>query len=60
MKKDWQGGSYVVLKRKFTVTGEKPLLSIGCKYNYWKFLSFISVYDAESKNSGIDYIPNYP
>ena len=39
--KDCPGGSYLVLNRKFVVTGGRPLIAIGYKYNAQKFLSLI-------------------
>ena len=38
--KDWPGGSYLVLRSKPMVPGDRPLIAIGYKYNAWKVLSF--------------------
>ena len=40
--RDWTGGSYLVMKSTPIFTGERPLLDIGCKYNYRKVLGFIA------------------
>ena len=42
LTKDWPGGSYIVVRSKPMVPGERPLLVIGCKYNYRKVLSFFA------------------
>ena len=39
--KDWPGVSYLVLKRSFTVPGNRPIIAIGYKYNSQKFIYFI-------------------
>ena len=41
LTKDWPGGSYLMLRSKPMVPGERPLISIGYKYNARKVLSFI-------------------
>ena len=41
MTKDWPGGSYLVLKRSYTVPGNIPLISIGYKYTAQKVHCFI-------------------
>ena len=42
LKKYWPRCSYLVLKRKSVVPRDRPLISIGCKYNTRKVLFFIS------------------
>ena len=44
LMKDWPGGSYIVLRIKHMVTGERPLISNRYKYNYWKVLSFFAIW----------------
>ena len=39
--RDWPGVSYLVLRRKTMVPGDRPLISIGYKYNARKIISFI-------------------
>ena len=41
LTKDWPGGSYLMLRRKPMVPGDRPLIAIGYKYNARKFLYFI-------------------
>ena len=53
-------GSHLVLKSKPMVSGDRPLISIGYKYNAQKFLSFIVTDNAGSTNTGITYLPKYP
>ena len=38
LTKDWPGGSYIVLRSKPMVPGERPLIAIGYKYNSRKVL----------------------
>ena len=42
------------------VTGDRPLLSIGYKYNYWKFLSVVATGGAGRTTLGIPYLSKYP
>ena len=41
LMKYWPGGSYLVMRVIPRVTGGRPLLDIGYKYNYRKVLGFI-------------------
>ena len=41
LMKDWPGLSYLVIKNTPRVTGGRPLMNIGYKYNYRKVLGFI-------------------
>ena len=41
LAKDWPGGSVLVLGSKPMVPGDRPLITIGYKYNARKVLSFI-------------------
>ena len=54
----WPGGSYLVLKRKSVVPGDRPLFATGYKYNARKVLSFISTEDFGTKKAGIHYLSN--
>ena len=60
LEKDWPVGSYLVLKIKSTVPGNRPLIAIGYKYNVSKVLSFIATEDSGSTNTGIPYLSNIP
>ena len=42
LTQNWPGGSYIVLRSKPMLPGERPLLAISYKYNSWKVLSFFS------------------
>ena len=41
------------------VPGDRPLITIGCKYNTRKVISFIFTSDAGTTTSGIPYLSNY-
>ena len=58
--KDWPGGSYIVLRRKPILPGERWLLNIVYKYNSRKVLSFFSTEGAGSTTLGIPYLSKYP
>ena len=57
---DWPGGSYLVLRSNPMVPGDRPLISIGYKYNARKFLSFIVTDNSGSTKTGIPYLSKYP
>ena len=42
LRKDFPGGSYLVMKSTPRFTGERPLLTIGHKYNSRKVLGFFA------------------
>ena len=54
------GGSYLALKIKSVVPGDRPLIYISYKYNAWNVLSFIATYYTLRKNYGITYLSNCP
>ena len=54
LKKDFPGGSYLVLKRKSTVPGDRY------KSKYQKVLSFVDTEDEGSTNDGIPCSSKYP
>ena len=60
LTKDWPGGSYLMLRSKPMVPGDRPLIAIGYKYNARNFLYFIVTDDAGSTNTGITYLSKYP
>ena len=51
---------YLVLKRKFVIPGDRPLVGIGYKYNAQNVLSFIDRNDGGITNYGIKYLSKYP
>ena len=59
LTKDWPGGSYLVLRSKPIVTGDRPLITIGYKYNTRKFLSFIVIDNTGITNTGLPYLTKY-
>ena len=59
LTKDWPGGSYLVLRSKPMVPGDRPLIDIGYKYNARKVLSFIVKDNTGSTQTGIPYSSKY-
>ena len=53
-------GSYLVLRSKSVVPGDRPLISIGYKYNMQKVLYFIVTDNTGITNTGIPYLSKYP
>ena len=60
LMKDWPGGSYLVLEINPRFPGERPLLSIGYKYNSRKVLGFIATEVAGSTEPGDPYLSLFP
>ena len=60
LRKDWPGGSYLVLRRKPVVPRDRPLIAIGYNYNAQKVLSFIVTYNAGITKTGIPYLSKDP
>ena len=60
LTKDWPGGSYLVLRSKPMVPGDKPLIAIGYKYNARKVVHFIVTDNARSTKTGIHYLSKHP
>ena len=60
LTKYWPGGSYLVLRIKPMLPGDRPLIAIGCRYNTRKVLYFIFTDNAGSTNTGIPYLSKYP
>ena len=58
--KYWPGGSYLVMKSTTIFPGERPLLAIGYKYNFSKFLGFIATEGAGSTERGDPYLSRFP
>ena len=56
LTKYFLGGSYLVLKRKYVVPGDMPLISIGYKYNTWTVIYFIDTEDVGRKSYHITYL----
>ena len=59
LTKYWPGGSYLVLRSKPMVPGDRPLIAIGYKYNARKVLSFIVTDNSGRTNTGIPYLSKY-
>ena len=49
LEKYCPGGSYLVFNIKSTVPRDRPIISIGYKYKYWKVLYFIGKEEASKK-----------
>ena len=60
LMKDSPGGQYIVIKRTSSVTGVRPLLAIGYKYNYSEVLLFIATEGAVSTEPGDTYLSCFP
>ena len=60
LTKDWLGGSYLVLKRKYVVIVDRPITDIGYKYDTLKILYLISTEYTGITKEGIPYLYNYP
>ena len=60
LTKDWPGGSYLLLRSKPMVPGDRPLIAISYKYNAQKVLSFIVTYNTGITKTGIPYLSKYP
>ena len=58
--KYWPGGSYLVMKITPRVSGGRPLLTIGYKYNYRKVLGFISTEGSGITEPGDPYLSRFP
>ena len=54
------GGSYLVMNSNPRVPGGIPLMDIGYKYNYRKFLGFISTETPGSTEPGDPYLSCFP
>ena len=61
LTKYWPGGcSYLMLRSKHMVPGDRLLIAIGYKYNAQKVLSFIVTDNTGSTKTGIPYLSNHP
>ena len=60
LMKDWPKGSYIFMKSTTIFPGERPLLSIGYKYNSGKFLVFIATEGSGSTEPGDPYLSRFP
>ena len=60
LTKDWPGVSYLMLRSKRMVPGDRLLIAIGYKYNAQKVLSFIVTDNARSTKTGIHYLSKHP
>ena len=60
LTKDWHGSSYLVLRIKPMVPGDRPLITISYKYNARKALSSIVTDNTGSTKTGIPYLYKYP
>ena len=49
-----------MLRSKPMLPGDRPLISIGYKYNAWKVLYFIVTDNSGSTKTGITYLSKYP
>ena len=56
MTNNWLGCSYLVLMRKAMVTGDRPKIAKGYKYNAQKVLYFIGIEVAGSTKSVLPYL----
>ena len=56
LKKYWTGGSHLVLKIKYMLPRDKPLIDIGYKYNYQKVLYSVGTEDSVRTKYDIPYL----
>ena len=56
---DFPEGSYLVLRSKPMVPGDRPLIAIDYKYNARKVLSFIVTDNKGRTKTGINYLSKY-
>ena len=60
LTKDWPGGSYLVMNSNTRVTGGRPLMATGYKFNSRKVLGFIATEGAGITEPGDIYLSNSP
>ena len=60
LTKDCPGVSYLVLRSKPMVPGDRPLITIGYEYNARKVLYFIVTDNIGITENGIPYFSKYP
>ena len=60
LTKDWTGGSYLVLRIKPIVPGDRPIIAVRYEYNAQNVISFIVTDNAGITKIGIPYLSNYP
>ena len=60
LTKDWPGGSYLVLRSKHMVPGDRSLIAISYKYNARKVLYIFLTDKVGSTKTGIPYLSKYP
>ena len=58
--KQWTGRSHIVMSITPRVTGDRPIMAIGYKYNHWKFLEFIATEEDGSTDPGDPYLYFFP
>ena len=59
LTRDWPGGSYLMLRSKPMVPGDRTLIAISYKYNLRKVLYFIVTDNAGIRKTGITYLSKY-
>ena len=60
LTKDWPRVSFLVLRSKTMVPGDRPLIAIGYKYNVRKVISFIVTDNTGSTKTFITCLSKYP
>ena len=59
LMKEWPGGSYLAMKSTPRVSGGRPLLAIGYKYNSRKVLGFIAIEGSGSTEPDNPYLSRF-
>ena len=59
MMHNFPGGFYLMLNSKTVVPGDRPILTIGCKFNYREVLSFIATERGGSTKYGIPHLSKF-
>ena len=54
-----KGSSYLVLTQNYVFPRDRPIVSIGYKYNMHKVISFVVKYNIGRINSSINYLSKY-
>ena len=60
LRKEWTGGSYIFMKSNPRVIGDRPLLSIGYKYNCMKVLVSIATERTLGTEPGDPCLSRFP
>ena len=60
LMKYWPGGYYIIMNSMTRVTGDRTLMTIGNRYNFWKLLALIATEWVGSTDPGETYLFHLP